>query len=97
MPKKFDDCVKTLKKQGKSDDAAYAICVSGYMKKHGKSPFKKEELFDSGLPDSVQSVLLKVTEGGGGLGMAIAVLEGMGEERKVKVLENEIVGRAIRR
>lgn len=42
MPAEFTSCVSTLKKQGKSNDSAYAICTAQYIDKHGKSPFANE-------------------------------------------------------
>ena len=32
MPKKLDDCVKILMKQGKSEQSAYAICTASLKK-----------------------------------------------------------------
>lgn len=42
MPAEFTKCVSDLKKSGKSNDNAYAICVASYTKAHGESPFKNE-------------------------------------------------------
>jgi len=59
MPKAFDDCVNSLLKQGKSKDSAYAICVSQYKDKHGKSPFgKKEDILESKLPSEFKKFAL---------------------------------------
>lgn len=38
MPKKLDKCVKSVKKQGKSESSAYAICNASL----GKSKSKKK-------------------------------------------------------
>ena len=35
MPKEFDDCVKAMKKAGKSEDSSYAICISNYIRSKG--------------------------------------------------------------
>ena len=32
MPKKLEECVKALKKQGKSESSAYAICTAQQKK-----------------------------------------------------------------
>jgi len=84
MPKKFDDCVKGIKKQGKNDDSAYAICVAQYKKDHdGKSPFsKKEDILESDLPQKVKRI-------------ALLVFEAEQAGKKVKVLESEVTGRAL--
>ncbi len=37
MPKKLEDCVADVKKQGKSEDSAYGICVSST----GEKPHKE--------------------------------------------------------
>jgi hypothetical protein len=42
MPASFEKCVSDLKKQGKSNDTAYAMSTSSYIESHGKSPFKSE-------------------------------------------------------
>jgi len=36
MPKKFDRCVLKVKKQGKSESSAYAICTAATKKKTKK-------------------------------------------------------------
>jgi hypothetical protein len=38
MPKEWRDCVEGIKKSGKSEDRAYAICTANFMKKHGITP-----------------------------------------------------------
>lgn len=38
MPKKLDECVKKVKKEGKSEDSAWAICQASVM---GKGKRKK--------------------------------------------------------
>lgn len=40
MPKKLDRCVKRVKKEGKSEDSAWAICQSAVMGK-GRGKRKK--------------------------------------------------------
>lgn len=40
MPKKLDRCVKAVKKQGKKESAAYAICNSSITKKKEKDKKK---------------------------------------------------------
>lgn len=42
MPKKLDKCVKQVKKSGKSESSAWAICQSSVMGK-GKSKKKKKD------------------------------------------------------
>jgi len=51
MPKEFDECVRRVEndpdlkpRKGQSKrDAAYAICVAQYKKRHGKSPLGTAE------------------------------------------------------
>jgi hypothetical protein len=63
MPAEFDKCVRALvadpnfKPEGKQSkrDAAYAVCVSQYKKRHeGKSPFAQSNINNMGLNDLVQ-------------------------------------------
>jgi hypothetical protein len=93
MPKVFTDCVKALTKQGKSADSAYAICVSSYMKKYGKSPFKNEsELVEEELPSEVKKVMegLVTNISVRNIRLSIAALEGIADGKKVKIV-NDIV------
>ena len=63
MPKEFEDCVIALKKQGKSDNAAYAICVAKYKDAHnGKSPFTNEEIDQLSISKDVKLVLKGIVE-----------------------------------
>lgn len=43
MPAAWKSCIEDLKKQGKSDSSAHAICTASFMKKHGVSPQKAEK------------------------------------------------------
>jgi len=84
MPAEFTKCVSDLKAQGKSEDSAYAICVSSYMKKHGKSPFAKEDDINI-LPISESQkskfrIILEAEKGG----------------KKVKILLEEVTGSIIK-
>ena len=83
MPAEFDSCVNDLKKQGKSNDSAYAICVSSYQKKHGKSPFSKKEEIQI-LPISTRQ-----------RGLFVALFEAEQSGRKVKLLEEEVTGKVV--
>lgn len=40
MPKKLDDCVEKVKKSGKSEQSAYAICNASVNKKKTKKKKK---------------------------------------------------------
>lgn len=62
MPKEFDDCVSGVMAGGKSKDAAYAICVSQYTKKHGVSPFKKEEIQELPISEKSKIIIEKAIE-----------------------------------
>lgn len=65
MPEEFDRCVRALmgdpnfKSENKEEskrDAAYAVCVASYKKRHGgKSPFTSSQLWEqASLKDLVE-------------------------------------------
>lgn len=43
MPKKLDRCVTAVKKQGKNDSSAYAICNASLGKGKSKTKSKKSK------------------------------------------------------
>jgi hypothetical protein len=81
MPKEFDDCVASVSKE-KDADSAYAICIARYIKKHGKSPLKKEEIDSLDVSNSMKR-RLKIQ------------IEAEEQGKKVKILEDEIVGQPV--
>ena len=89
MPAEFTNCVADLKKQGKSEDSAYAICVSDYMKKHGKSPFKSEsEIEKLPVSKSLKETLKDALAHPQSTRLQTTVLEGIGEGKKMKVVRS---------
>jgi len=94
MPKEFDDCVAGVKKSGKPDKSAYAICVSSYMKIHGKSPFKKEsDMREAGVPEEIINLLKKIDENSSpsDVFLVVKALESMGSGASVKIIKGDFV------
>lgn len=89
MPKEFDDCVNALIKKGKSKDSAYAICVANYKKKHGKSPFSKEQVETLLINKNLKDILIKLVEGNTReQKLSEKALEAMNQGKSVKIVED---------
>lgn len=93
MFKNFDAAVKKLVLfEGKSEEIAYAICISNYMKELNSSPFisKEEIIGDSNISTNLKKLLESMYSHA--IESQIACLDGFAGAKKVKILEKEVTG-----
>lgn len=80
MPKSFDDMVHASMQAGKSRSSSFVSAVVEYRRIYGKAPFTRQEIEAMDITEMEKETLSHLCE----------------DQRKVKILENEITGQAVR-